>query len=51
REYIPLLVYGKNINENVNLGTRDGFCDIGKTILDLLSVENQLVGESFKNLL
>lgn len=51
REYIPVLVYGKNIKENVNLGTRNGFCDIGKTILDLLNVKNDLAGESFKDLI
>ncbi|MPM89000.1 Phosphopentomutase [bioreactor metagenome] len=47
REYIPVLVYGKNIKENANIGTRSGFSDIGKTILDLLEVENELAGESF----
>lgn len=51
REYIPVLVYGKNLKENVNLGTRAGFCDIGKTVLDLLDVDNELVGESFEGLL
>jgi len=47
REYVPVLVYGKNLKKNVNLGIRKGFCDMGKTILDLLNVENELVGESF----
>lgn len=51
REYIPVLVYGKNLKENVNLGTRNGFCDIGKTVLDLLNIENELVGNSFKDLI
>ncbi len=51
REYVPVLVYGKNLKENVNLGTRNGFCDIGKTVLDLLDVKNELVGESFKELI
>lgn len=51
REYIPVLVYGKNLEENVNLGTRNGFCDIGKTVLDLLNIENELVGNSFKDLI
>ncbi|MDU4892478.1 MAG: phosphopentomutase [Clostridium sp.] len=51
REYIPVLVYGKNLKENVDLGTRNGFCDIGKTVLDLLNIENELVGNSFKNLI
>ncbi|WP_010292244.1 phosphopentomutase [Clostridium senegalense] len=49
REYTPLLVYGKNLKNNVNLQIRNSFCDIGKTILDLLNIENSLNGESFKN--
>ena len=51
REYVPVLVYGKNLKENVDLGTRNGFCDIGKTVLDLLNIENDLVGESFRGLM
>lgn len=51
REYVPVLVYGKNLKEDINLGTRNGFCDIGKTILDLLDIENDLVGKSFKDLI
>lgn len=51
REYIPLLVYGKPVKENVNLGMRMCFCDIGKTVLDILEVNNELAGESFYNLI
>lgn len=47
REYIPVLVYGKNIKSGVNFGIRESFCDIGKTVLDLLKVENKLFGNSF----
>ena len=47
REYIPLLVYGSSIKTGVNLGTRDCFCDIGKTILDFFSVKNDINGTSF----
>lgn len=46
REYVPLLVYGNNI-KSVNLSTRNGFCDIAKTICDYLSIENDLSGTSF----
>ena len=49
REYTPLVVYGKSIKEGVNLGTRNSFSDIAKTILDILNIENDLDGESFKN--
>lgn len=34
REYAPLLVYGKNINQGVNLGTRQSLSDIGQTIAE-----------------
>ncbi|MBR3621512.1 MAG: phosphopentomutase [Clostridia bacterium] len=46
REYIPLLVCGKNIRA-VNLGTLSGFCDIGKSVCDYLEIENTLPGKSF----
>lgn len=39
REYIPLLVYGKNVKENNNIGIRECFADIAETILEFLSVE------------
>jgi phosphopentomutase len=34
REYAPLLVYGKNAKQNVNLGTRESLADIGQTIAE-----------------
>ena len=47
REYTPMLAYGKNVNA-VNLGIRDSFADIGKTVVEWLGVEdNDLFGESF----
>ncbi|MCR4925910.1 MAG: phosphopentomutase [Clostridiales bacterium] len=49
REYIPLLIYGNCIKKNKNLGTRKGFCDIGKTIADIFEIENSLDGISFKS--
>ena len=48
REYTPILVYGKQIKENVNLETRKTFADISATILDLFNME-QLTGTSFKD--
>ncbi|WP_346928313.1 phosphopentomutase [Clostridium sp.] len=51
REYVPVIIYGRNLKEDINLGTRDGFCDIGKTVLDLLGIDNDLVGKSFKDLI
>ena len=46
REYIPLVVYGQKVRP-VNLGTRVGFSDIGKTVLDYLGVSNSIEGVSF----
>lgn len=51
REYTPILIYGKNLKSGVNLQIRKSFCDIGKTILELLDIENSLNGESFKELI
>lgn len=45
REYIPFLMYGKNIKPD-NLGTRDTFADIARTILDYFDVESNLPGKS-----
>lgn len=49
REYVPLIIYGKKIKAGVNLKTRKSFSDIGKTILDILNIENNIDGESFKS--
>ncbi len=49
RENVPLLVYGKNIKENVSLGTRHSFADIAKTILDIFNIDGDIDGESFLN--
>lgn len=47
REYVPILVYSKNGKTN-NLGIRQGFSDLGKTILDMFEISNDLPGISFK---
>ncbi|MGG7176102.1 phosphopentomutase [Clostridium paraputrificum] len=49
REYIPILVYGKKIKCGVEIGTRDSFADIGKSILEYLEIKNDLKGEEFIN--
>lgn len=36
REYIPVLVYGKKLKQNVNLGIRSTFADIASTIEELV---------------
>ena len=51
REYVPLLVTGKNVKKGVNLHTRTSFADVAKTIAEYFGVENHLSGESFLNLI
>lgn len=50
REYVPLIVYGKNVKAGVNLGTRESFADIAATIADVLNVKRSKIGASFKGL-
>lgn len=50
REYIPVMIYGNEIR-SVNLGTRNGFGDIGATVLELLNVSGKVDGESFASLI
>ena len=47
REYVPLLVYGKPIRSNINLGIRKSFSDVGKTIAEIFKVSGTKNGESF----
>lgn len=49
REYIPILIYGKEIKENVNIGTRKTFADISATILDIFDLPRLENGISFKD--
>jgi len=46
REYTPLLVYGKNAKQSVNLGTRGSLADIGQTIAENFDLRLK-DGESF----
>ena len=45
REYVPLLIYGKQIKP-VNLGTRTTFADVAATVRDLLGVAYETEGTS-----
>ncbi len=47
REMIPLVVYGRQIKENNNLGTRDSFSDIGATIVEYFGLDSKIEGKSF----
>lgn len=45
REYIPLLMYGKNVKPG-NYGTRSTFADIAATVLDYFGIEKEIPGQS-----
>ena len=45
REYVPLLIYGNSVKP-VNLGTKEGFCSIGKTVCEYLDIKANIDGES-----
>ncbi|SEW20739.1 phosphopentomutase [[Clostridium] fimetarium] len=49
REYVPLLIYGANINKNINLGTGKTFANIGQTVADIFNLEPLSVGISLLN--
>lgn len=46
REYVPLLVAGPSIKSK-DLGTRNTFADVAKTVSDYFEVNYETVGESF----
>jgi phosphopentomutase len=47
REYIPLLVFGKHVKGNTNLGIRESFADVGATIAEIFHLEAPEIGTSF----
>ncbi|MFV0288293.1 MAG: phosphopentomutase [Mycoplasmatales bacterium] len=49
REYVPLLVYNKNLQGNNKLKLRKTFEDLGQTIADNFESEGTLHGNSFLN--
>jgi phosphopentomutase len=51
REYVPLLVYGKNLKRNVDLEIRKTLSDIAQTVADILELPKMKNGTSFKDLI
>ena len=49
REHVPVLVYGSKIDGGSRIGIRESFTDLGKTVLDLLEIPNDINGKSFKD--
>lgn len=50
REYVPLMVYGKKLRKNINLGTRSTFSDIAATISEILALDADVPGTNFLGL-
>jgi len=46
REYVPWMIFGKNVKAGVNLGTIAGFDTIAATVCEYLGVENDFRAES-----
>lgn len=46
REYIPWVIYGKQVKKGENLGTLPTFADIGATVLDYFGIEPKITGTS-----
>ena len=50
REYVPMLVYGKQVKSGVDLGTRASFSDISASVLEYFDVDKEKTnGISFWN--
>ncbi len=49
REYIPVLAYGKGINNDLDLGIRESFSDLAATIADIFVIDELENGKSFKD--
>ena len=47
REYVPLLVYGKNLNRPCSLGIRQSFADVGATLTEIFGLKPLCYGQSF----
>ncbi len=51
REYIPLVVFGRNVKGGKDFGTRESFADIAQTILSYFGLDNQLAGEKIAGMI
>ena len=49
REYVPLLIYSKQLKNYGSLPIRKTFADLGATIADNFSIEMPQHGQSFLN--
>ena len=49
REHVPLLVYGKNLKQNINLGVRKTFADTAATIAAFYGLDDRFNATSYLN--
>ena len=47
REYVPLLVYGKNIKQGINLKTKSSFAWVAQSVSDIFDLKQNFYRESF----
>ncbi len=47
REYVPLMVYGKSIKQNIELGVRESLSDVAQTIADIFEYKPMKNGTGF----
>jgi len=47
REYVPLLVWGKDFKAGINLGIRETFADVGATVAEYFEIEGTGWGVGF----
>ena len=47
REYVPLLIFGKQVNKGVNLGVRFTLADVAQTIAEIFQLPKMRNGTSF----
>jgi len=48
REFVPLLIYGKALKKNMDLGIRESLSDIAQTIADFFTLKERENGKSFR---
>lgn len=51
REYVPLLIYGANVQAGIDLGVRRTFADLAATLAEIFQAPYQTEGESFLSLI
>jgi phosphopentomutase len=47
REWVPILMWHKGLNEGISLGNRETFADVGATLAEYFGVSNPQNGKSF----